>query len=1627
MNRLEYLTRELLFLFSMRRKNRYLHRIAFFMAMMVVFVTTYALILPAISLELDVAEEMPGIGFLDEGEAEGYTGEILLDGSGEIYDPEAYIPVEEPLFGEEEYDGVYDEACNEGVYDGGYDEVYDEACNEVYDVVYDEAYDDLSEDAYSEEDERLEDNETEEMIVEQTEAQGDRRTEGEAEELLEEITEDSPAFSTGDFMLDVLSGDYSLHISYGKDAMIPEGAEFVVSTVDDLSYEEKALEAVSSYETLEDGEKLIAVGLFDLTIYYEEKVIIPNGPVTVGIEFKTEPSDERYHIVHFPGTGDQPDPEFGFSRGLYLQDSAEQLQEENGLTVEEDPFDRAGADGIPEADALVPDESTDISVDDGSVVFADIIPEAADLENGELTAAPEVLDTVLYGREAVFTTDSFSYFAIIGTVMGKKPHPSSHILTGAYGVKLSGDFPEGAYAVVTESDPVDIDGILPETAFAYDIKIYDSDDKEWQPAAGETVECFVPCEGTQEELEKYYWVVLHTSGGSTEQLYDAAPVDGGIRFTTGSFSIFTLRAQVTGTSAIGYSKVHFIDHQGNEIQGAVTGTIDYAYREAYDMWAYADQLDPSIAGDYEFSRVYLQLSGMQKDFRYIYLGTNSDAGQSGSSYKIYFFMNSIEESKAGGTYNGTWYTFSSGTKWSDDIYIVFNHVEDAVFRKVDDEGDPVSGAGFTLYTDSNCVNVFTYNDSAVTAVSDDNGDVSFGRIPYGTYYMKETTTPPGFKETGTVYTVNVDGNTSIDDIVNEEDDGSIIVKETKTVNITKEWSDGEDHSDDSVTITLFDQGEEAGSVTLNAGNNWNQSINDLDPTVSYMISETSAVSSGEDVTNGWIPAISSKTTSISTGYYQTDVFQQDEQYVIVYNGDTALTNSSNNLKTTSVTVQSNMLTSSVNNNMLWIVDKVSADGVISLKNAGNSRYLNLNNAGSSSRSWGLTTSAPQFVRYKPNNGTVQIYYRENMNEAAPYYLYNGTGCSSTSATDFTLYKKVNVRTENVTVTNKPAEYPVVIKKLEYSSDAAIPGTEFDLYTEEEYNNGNPGTPYYTGLTSGEDGYLTSDGTTQIKLLAGTYYLVETQAANGYADLSMPVKFTLSRGGRFTAKSADQEFADYTYASTVTDGGTSYPLLKVPNQKKVTLTFKAEEGVDKVQFESGEYLEISGDGTKELTVVISEVTGTPVIVSGIAEDGRVINGWTVNEETVKVTTSEELTTAIYDDTSANGKWTDRTYHVWSETAKVDIQATKVWMDAGTTEEHDEVTFTLYRKDSDGSKTRVGESKTISGSASGDALTVVWERQEQQYSYVLEEDPVYGYETSVTGDALNGFTVTNTPKQKTDLTIIKKVEGAEASRKKTYIITVTPDGFPGKAQVLELKPETGEDSKTIQLPYGTYTVEELESDASDASYTIDIEDYDRTTRIAIGSTNGEITTSRTVSLGEAAAVITVTNSYSRVRVPVSVWKTDFDKHTITGGASFVLYKADNYDDDARKPIDEGQIVAEGTTGNNGILSLGKLELGEYRLVETKAPDGYLKSENAVKVFVRTDDIFAMQETGSSDIDYKGDENWVTGQEENTAQIRIWNNPGVVLPSTGGPGTQLFTIPGSILLLGAGVLLRRRRKLI
>ena len=107
----------------------------------------------------------------------------------------------------------------------------------------------------------------------------------------------------------------------------------------------------------------------------------------------------------------------------------------------------------------------------------------------------------------------------------------------------------------------------------------------------------------------------------------------------------------------------------------------------------------------------------------------------------------------------------------------------------------------------------------------------------------------------------------------------------------------------------------------------------------------------------------------------------------------------------------------------------------------------------------------------------------------------------------------------------------------------------------------------------------------------------------------------------------------------------------------------------------------------------------------------------------------------------------------------------------------------------------------------------------------------------------------------------------------------------------------------------------------------------------------------------------------------------------------------------------------TEETGIFNFTDLEEGFYKIVEVDTPDGYIK--------ISTDPTFEVRNvSGQLEVIFT-DTNLVTYTPENG--FRFGNEPGAALPMTGGSGTRLFTILGSIMIFGAGVLLWRRRRLV
>lgn len=92
-----------------------------------------------------------------------------------------------------------------------------------------------------------------------------------------------------------------------------------------------------------------------------------------------------------------------------------------------------------------------------------------------------------------------------------------------------------------------------------------------------------------------------------------------------------------------------------------------------------------------------------------------------------------------------------------------------------------------------------------------------------------------------------------------------------------------------------------------------------------------------------------------------------------------------------------------------------------------------------------------------------------------------------------------------------------------------------------------------------------------------------------------------------------------------------------------------------------------------------------------------------------------------------------------------------------------------------------------------------------------------------------------------------------------------------------------------------------------------------------------------------------------------------------------------------------VGHVTTDANGAASVSELEPGKYYLVETKAPSGYQIATNAIEVTAA----------------------------ENTVNTVENTKNGLLLPGTGGTGTQLFTVAGILILACAGAFLFFSRK--
>jgi fimbrial isopeptide formation D2 family protein/LPXTG-motif cell wall-anchored protein len=124
--------------------------------------------------------------------------------------------------------------------------------------------------------------------------------------------------------------------------------------------------------------------------------------------------------------------------------------------------------------------------------------------------------------------------------------------------------------------------------------------------------------------------------------------------------------------------------------------------------------------------------------------------------------------------------------------------------------------------------------------------------------------------------------------------------------------------------------------------------------------------------------------------------------------------------------------------------------------------------------------------------------------------------------------------------------------------------------------------------------------------------------------------------------------------------------------------------------------------------------------------------------------------------------------------------------------------------------------------------------------------------------------------------------------------------------------------------------------------------------------------------------------------------------------------------------------GKTGADGQLYIQGLSAGTYTIKEIKAPKGYNLLANPITVVVSCNvedkDSVTMIPTWTFTVSSdNGDNSTIIKTESNgTGKLEIENAAGTELPSTGGMGTTVFYVLGSILMAGAAILLISKRRM-
>ena len=432
----------------------------------------------------------------------------------------------------------------------------------------------------------------------------------------------------------------------------------------------------------------------------------------------------------------------------------------------------------------------------------------------------------------------------------------------------------------------------------------------------------------------------------------------------------------------------------------------------------------------------------------------------------------------------------------------------------------------------------------------------------------------------------------------------------------------------------------------------------------------------------------------------------------------------------------------------------------------------------------------------------------------------------------------------------------------------------------------------------------------------------------------------------------------------------------------------------------------------------------------------------------------------------------------------VEASKKWK-AGEQvvnwpEDVDKIEFTLYKtvngKTSAVSATDVAEiTNPVEISSSTDGKKAVWSNLPTRYLvegtwydaiYTVKETKIVYNEKSGKAEAeravtvdiaatenaeqvpgTHQFTVTNVL-ETTSIHVTKEWKNKEG----LVLDGTTGKEIPAGAKVT-FTLYVGENPVTVTKEEGGQTVTsnravELsgQDPTNDGTVTPDADDYEANwvayfTKLPKYDANGTIITYTVRETGTwtgyavegentASNEGKITNKEKAVTLDILKVEKDVDKPL--ENAVFKLYKIN----ENSASLDQDPTTEQtATTNNQGKANFSGLTVGYYIITETNPPAGYVVTGEKSFYIEVTDVGINLLTKGEgapntwekNATSYGNVKSFTAATADKNAQAKVENTPGAALPNTGGPGTRIFSIFGSILILGAGVLLWRRRRTI